>query len=164
MIWQKLRRTGSNEKRLVLYTDGAIRPDATGLGVVVRDETGQVLDWRSRRLPRAMTCNEAEYEAVLLGLEMVRALRPLEVEVRTDSQVVANQMLGLFAVRSANLRRLHARAREAAAALGAVKFVHVPRLRNRLADALAGEAADGIEIGDWRGESNCGRLNDYQPK
>ena len=164
MIWQKLRRTGSNEKRLVLYTDGAIRPDATGLGVVVRDETGQVLDWRSRRLPRAMTCNEAEYEAVLLGLEMVRALRPLEVEVRTDSQVVANQMLGLFAVRSANLRRLHARAREAAAALGAVKFVHVPRLRNRLADALAGEAADGIEIGDWSGESNCGRLNDYQPK
>lgn len=143
MIWQKLRRTGSNEKRLVLYTDGAIRPNATGLGVVVRDRRGQVVTWRSKRLPQAMTCNEAEYEAVLLGLEMVRALRPLEVEVRTDSQVVANQMLGLFAVRSANLRRLHARAREAAAALGAVKFVHVPRLRNRLADALAGEAADG---------------------
>ncbi|HET91037.1 MAG TPA: ribonuclease HI family protein [Chloroflexi bacterium] len=144
------RRGDNNGRRLILYTDGAIRPNATGLAAVVRDRKGRVVTWRSKRLPQAMTCNEAEYEAVLLGLEMVRALRPLRVEVRTDSQVVVNQMLGLFAVRSAHLRRLHAQAREAVAALGAVEFVHVPRLRNRLADALANEAADEwrMEIGD----------------
>jgi len=90
-----------------------------------------------------MTCNEAEYEALLFGLETVSALRAEQVEVRLDSQVVVNQMLGLFGVRNSALRRLHARARAAVAALGAVEFVHVPRLRNRLADALANEAADG---------------------
>ena len=91
-----------------------------------------------------MTCNEAEYEALLFGLGTVRTLRLEKVEVRMDSQVVVNQMLGLFAVRSVALRRLHARARAAVAVLGAVEFVHVPRLRNRLADALANEAADGM--------------------
>jgi len=91
-----------------------------------------------------MTCNEAEYEALLFGLETVRALQPEQVEVRMDSQVVVNQMLGLFAVRNVALRRLHARARAAVAAIGAVEFVHVPRLHNRLADALANEAAEGV--------------------
>ena len=62
---------------------------------------------------------------------------------RRDSQVVVNQMRGEFSVHSPALLRLHARARVAVAALDEVELVHVPRLRNRLADALANEAADG---------------------
>jgi len=141
----RMKRDGEDGRRLILWTDGAIRPGATGLGVVVRDGTGQVVTWRSKRLPEPMTCNEAEYEALLFGLETVGTLRPGQVEVRMDSQVVVNQMMGLFAVRNAALRRLHARARAAVAALGPVTFVHVPRLRNRLADALANEAVDEEE-------------------
>jgi len=148
---QKPRHGGDGRGRLIMYADGAIRPDSTGLGVVVRDRTGRVVTWRSRRLPRAMTCNEAEYEALLFGLETLRELRPARVEVRLDSQIVVNQMLGVFSVRNAALRRLHARARAAVAALDAVDFVHVGRLRNRLADALANEAADG-EGGGENGE------------
>jgi ribonuclease HI len=139
----KARDKDRDSRRLILYTDGAIRSDATGLGVIVRDETGRVLDWRSERLPQTMTCNQAEYEALILGLKMVHTLRPKHVEVRTDSQVVINQMRGEFSVHSPALRRLHARARVAVAALDEVELVHVPRLRNRLADALANEAADG---------------------
>jgi ribonuclease HI len=139
----KARGKDRNGRRLILYTDGAIRPGATGLGVVIRDETGRVLDWRSKRLPQEMTCNQAEYEALILGLETVHTLRPKHVEVRTDSQVVVNQMRGEFSVHSPALRCLHARARAAVATLDAVEWVHVPRLRNRLADALANEAADG---------------------
>jgi len=143
MIWRRSKRGGDGHARLILHTDGAIRPGWTGLGVVVRDGTGQVVAWRSERVAREMTCNEAEYEALLLGLETARALEPDQVEVRMDSQVVVNQMRGLFSVRKASLRRLHARARAAVAALGAVGFVHVPRRRNRLADALANEAVEG---------------------
>jgi len=128
---------------LLLYVDGAIRPNATGLGVVVRERTGRVLTWRSKRLPRAMTCNQAEYEALILGLEVARTLKLDRVEVRSDSQVVVNQMLGRFSVRKRALRHLHARASAAVALLEDVDLVHVPRERNRLADALANEAADG---------------------
>jgi ribonuclease HI len=128
---------------LLLYVDGAIRPNATGLGVVVRERTGQVVAWRSERLPRAMTCNQAEYEALILGLEVARTLRLDCVEVRSDSQIVVNQMLGRFSVRKQALRRLHAQASAVATAFDDVDLVHVPRERNRLADALANEAADG---------------------
>jgi ribonuclease HI len=141
MIWNALR--GGNGRRLLLYVDGAIRPHATGLGVVVRERSGRVVAWRSKRLPRAMTCNQAEYEALILGLEVARALRLDQVEVRSDSQVVVNQMLGRFSVRKRALRHLHARASAAVAALDDVELMHVPRERNRLADALAHEAADG---------------------
>ena len=158
------RRTDSNGKHLVLYTDGAIRPDATGLGVVLRDETRRVLDWRSRRLPRTMTCNQAEYEAVILGLEMAYTLRPERMEMRSDSQVVVNQMLGLFAVRNPALRRLHTRARAAVAALDEVKLVHVRRRRNRLADALASEAADGEWETGGHGTEEQGSRGDKEIK
>lgn len=141
MIWKRLSR--GDGRRLLLYVDGAIRPNATGLGVVVRDRTGQVLTWRSKRLPRAMTCNQAEYEALILGLEVARRMGLNHVEVRSDSQIVINQMLGRFSVRKRALRRLHARASAAATALDRLELVHVPRERNRLADALANEAADG---------------------
>jgi ribonuclease HI len=130
-------------KAVVLYVDGAIRPGATGLGIVISDGAGKVIAWHSRRLSQAMSCNEAEYEALLFGLEVVREMRPERIEVRSDSSIVVNQMMGLFRVRSTSLRRLHARARAATAALGQVVFVHVPRLRNRLADALANDAAEG---------------------
>jgi len=146
MIWFNLGQGQDKNGHLILHTDGAIRPDRTGLGVVVRDEAGKVLKWRSKRLLQEMTCNQAEYEALILGLQTARTLKPERVEVRMDSQLVVNQMLGLFAVRSPALRRLHARARAAAAALNGVDFVHVGRKHNRLADALANEAADGIEV------------------
>jgi ribonuclease HI len=146
--WQRSRKDGAGGGRLILWVDGAIRPGVTGLGVVVRDQKGRVVTWQSKALSQTMTCNEAEYEALLFGLETVQDMRPAQVEVRTDSQVVANQMLGLFAVRNSSLRRLHARARAIVAALGTVEIVHVPRLRNRLADALANEAAEGSMSND----------------
>ncbi len=149
MIRQMLKRNKHGYERLILCTDGALRPGVTGLGIVVRDGMGQVVVWRGKRLPQAMTCNEAEYAALIFGLETVRALKPEQIQVRMDSQVVVNQMRGLFAVRNARLRRLHTQARALVATLDLdldrVEFVYVPRLRNRLADALANEAADGVE-------------------
>ena len=144
------RLLGGNGRRLILYVDGAIRPNATGLGVVVRDPTGRVLSWRSKRLARAMTCNQAEYEALILGLEVAQGLNGERIEVRSDSQVVVNQMRGRFSVRKRALKLLHARASAAVAELREVKLVHVPREHNRLADALANEAADG----EWEGEAS----------
>lgn len=38
------------------------------------------------------TNNEAEYEALLVGLEVAELLGAIEVEVKADSQVVVNQV------------------------------------------------------------------------
>ena len=136
---------------LLVYTDGAIRPErgVSGLAAIVRDETGRVLYWWSRR-DKKMTCNEAEYAAVILAMESLRASRsnPHEVRVHSDSQVLVQQMSGYAAARAPALRQAQMRLRGLALQFEKVGFHHIPREQNRLADALANEAADGKETNE----------------
>ncbi len=127
-----------------VFTDGAIRPDAgvSGQAAIVRDEGWGIRHWWSRKAGR-MTCNEAEYAAVILALESLRALRPREVHIYSDSQVVVHQMQGLAAARAPALRQAQARARALTVQFERVIFHHIPREHNRLADALANDAVDG---------------------
>ncbi|PIX47134.1 MAG: hypothetical protein COZ54_02005, partial [Anaerolineae bacterium CG_4_8_14_3_um_filter_59_70] len=99
-------------KYVRVYTDGAIRPEkgVSGLAAVVRDESGQIRHWWSRRAGR-MTCNEAEYAAVILALESLRPMQPQEVHVYSDSQVVVQQMRGLATARAPAMRQAQARLR-----------------------------------------------------
>jgi ribonuclease HI len=128
-------------KRLLVYCDGAIGAGrrGSGLGVVIRDEQGEIIGLAKRGMP-PMTNNEAEYAALVLAFESVRRFRPRTLTVYMDSEVVVGQMQGRFAVRSAALRRWHSQACRLARRFRQVDYVHLPRESNRLADALAAEA------------------------
>ena len=135
------------QRELLLFTDAAIgeRGKATGLGAVVRQPDGKILAWVTRRMGR-MTNNEAEYAALILGLETVRRFRPRKLHCFLDSEIVVGQMRGDFSVHSPALRRWHTRACAAARRFRRVTFTHIPRERNRLADALANEALNGWKL------------------
>jgi ribonuclease HI len=128
---------------LVLRTDGASRgnPGPAAAGVVIEDETGQVIA-RGKRFLGHMTNNQAEYRALILGLRAVGQYRPSAVTVYMDSELVINQMAGRYQVRDAQLRPLYDEAQGEARKLREVRFVHVRRSMNRLADKLANEALD----------------------
>jgi ribonuclease HI len=134
----------AKKRRLVVHADGAIRddPPVTGIGVVIRDGQGQVLDWISEVSEGRLTCNEAEYAAMIRALQAAQAYCPCEVHLYLDSLIVVNQMRGRFAVRSPALRRLNAQAQLLVRRFRQVTFTHVRRKRNRLADALANEAVE----------------------
>lgn len=51
------------------------------------------------------TNNEAEYEALVVGLSIAKALGATEVEVKTDSQVVVNQVLGVYVAKDKKLKK-----------------------------------------------------------
>lgn len=129
--------------RLVIHVDGAIAGNRhTGVAAVAIDQKGYHLGWLSRRLSR-MTNNEAEYHAVLLGLELAGELRAPRVTIVTDSEVVVRQMQGHSRVNSPRLKGLHRKTCQAASRFEQVEFRHVGREENRLADALAAEALAG---------------------
>ena len=132
------------QDELVAYADGAIgyRSDHTGVGAVLLDGQGHILVWGNRRLGQ-MTNNEAEYAGLVLALELAARLRPRRLRVYLDSAVVVGQMNGKFGVRSKGLKPWHRRACQLARQLVEVSYYHVPRQRNRLADALANEALAG---------------------
>jgi ribonuclease HI len=137
-----LRRPRQNLIRV--HIDGAIRPEAglSGLAVVARDTQGVIL-WTVTRAAGALTCNAAEYAAAVLALEELERRGVRRAIIFSDSQIVVDQMCGRASVRSPRLRELAARLRRLAAGFTQISFRHIPRERNRLADALAAELLEG---------------------
>lgn len=133
-------------KVLRLFTDGAARgnPGPAGVGVVIEDDQGLRLRGLTRYIGIA-TNNQAEYRALIEGLEAVGEWRPDRVEIYLDSRLVVEQVKGNFKVKNAELQPLHRRAQELVRALPVAFVEHVERERNRGADALANRAID-----DWQ--------------
>ncbi|WP_239459862.1 bifunctional RNase H/acid phosphatase [Nocardioides daejeonensis] len=131
-------------RQVVVEADGASRgnPGPASYGAVLRDaETGEVIAEDARTLGVA-TNNVAEYSGLVAGLELAAARAPgAAVEVRMDSKLVIEQMSGNWKIKNADLAVLADRAR--AAHPGPVRYVWVPRERNRDADRLGNEVLDG---------------------
>ena len=130
-------------KNLVVETDGASRgnPGLAGAGVIIKDGGGRILETIGRFLGLA-TNNQAEYQALIAGLEAVAHHEPESVTVRMDSELLVKQMNGDYRVRHPDLLPLYARAVDLAFALPQVRFEHVPRERNPGADRVANMAID----------------------
>ncbi len=127
-----------------LYCDGASRgnPGPAAAGAVIRDaQSGKVLAELKKRLGRA-TNNEAEYEALLMGLEEAGRLGAARVAVFADSQLVIRQVLGEYKVKHPEMKRRHAQAMVRLAGFPEWSAKHVPREENAHADKLANQALD----------------------
>jgi len=133
----------------IINTDGALRLEMgkTGLAAIVRDEKGQIIYLWSRQ-DKPMTCNEAEYAAAIMALEKIHALRnpPYLLRILSDSQVLVHQMSGIATARAPALRQMQMKLRGLLVQFEKVEFQHIPREQNRLADAIANDAADGREM------------------
>jgi len=130
--------------KLIVHVDGGARgnPGPAAAACVVSNPDGEVLEERARLLGEA-TNNVAEYRALLLGLERARELGASEVEVVNDSELVAKQVRGLYKVRHAAMRPLHAEAMAALRGFDGWSIRSVPRAQNADADALVNAALDG---------------------
>lgn len=104
-------------------------------------EDGTVVAEIARGIGEA-TNNVAEYTAVIDGLTRARELGARSVTLRSDSQLLINQLTGRYRVKSPHLQPLHRRARSLGAGFEQITFEHVPRERNVAADALANIGVD----------------------
>jgi ribonuclease HI len=83
------------ERTLILRTDGAARgnPGPAAAGVVIERLDGSPVA-RDAIYLGALTNNQAEYRALILGLRAVAAYNPAAVRVLMDSELVVRQMTG----------------------------------------------------------------------
>jgi ribonuclease HI len=127
----------------VLNVDGGARgnPGPAGVGVVIADPEGNELGRANAYIGEA-TNNEAEYRALLLGLERALALGAREVDVVNDSELVAHQVNGRYKVKKETLRMLHQQALAALGAFDRWSIRPVRREANTVADDLVNEAID----------------------
>lgn len=125
-----------------IYIDGASlgNPGQSGAGIVSYDEQGNEA-WRESVHLGTMTNNMAEYEALVRALRKAREMAVASVSVYTDSQLVANQILGLYRIRNDRLRRYLQEAQNLIGDFNSFEIRYIPREKNRLADKLAKSAA-----------------------
>ncbi len=110
--------------------------------MVIEDlDTGEVVEEHSRFLGTT-TNNQAEYQAVILGLERCHALGATLVEVLADSELLIRQANGEYRVKNPDLQLRFQEMRAWVIKIGRVVFRHVYREANKRADALANEAMD----------------------
>lgn len=133
--------------KAVLRFDGGSRTGSkrSGCGAVLYGETGNEIASAYKRLPYG-TNNVAEYEGLILGLEMALEHDIDALSVEGDSMLVIQQMSGKWKINYPHLRILHKKASELYHRVPNGRgFFHIYRDKNERADALANQAMDSCE-------------------
>lgn len=130
-------------KEVIVYTDGGSRgnpgPSAAGFVILSADE--QVL-FEGGKYLGITTNNQAEYQAVKLGLEKAAEIGARSVKFRMDSLLIVNQMLGVYQIKNRDLWPIYANIKELIKKFDKVSFMHVRREFNKDADALVNKVLD----------------------
>ena len=126
-----------------IFADGGSRgnPGPSASGYVIFDGKDKLIVEKGVYLG-ITTNNQAEYTALKLAVENAVSLGAREVEVYMDSLLVINQMKGLFKVKNRDLWPLNESIKETCKKFKKVRFQHVPRELNKLADAQVNKALD----------------------
>jgi ribonuclease HI len=129
-----------------LYTDGGSRgnPGDSACAYVICSLDDMVVEKAGAYLGMA-TNNQAEYYGFVRGLERARDLGINRVTLFSDSQLVVNQMTGLYKVKNQELAPLHQQAKALAASFEKINFTYVPRELNKIADAEVNRILDQKE-------------------
>lgn len=129
--------------RLTIFTDGGARgnPGPAAGGIVIKDESGKNIDAFGTYLGE-QTNNFAEYSALIAGLKRAHELGGTEIECVLDSDLIVNQMKGLFKVKEPTLQKLFVQSYNASAKFKKVSYRHVPREKNKEADKLVNDTLD----------------------
>jgi ribonuclease HI len=123
--------------------DGGARgnPGSAGYGAVIKDADGQVLAELYEGIG-VSTNNVAEYRGLIAALEWARAHGHTRLHIKSDSQLIVQQMLGHYRVKHEGLLPLYLKARRLATEIGEVSFEHVRREQNKDADRLSNLGMD----------------------
>ncbi|XP_042416022.1 uncharacterized protein LOC122005152 [Zingiber officinale] len=136
----------SPEETWKIYVDGSANHHRSGVGVLVISPQGDILQVAVRLNFRA-TNNEAEYEALLAGLQAARHVGAVRVIIYSDSQLVTQQVTGNFIINGDKLQMYQEAYEKMKAEFAEVTVTKIPRAENQRADELAKMAKATM---DWR--------------
>lgn len=140
--------------QIILYADGGARgnPGPAAAGAVLFDSAGGELARLKAALGTA-TNNEAEYSAVIFGIQKARELGATKLEIRLDSKLIVEQLSGRWKIKEPRMRAAATKALAELAAIPAWSIRHVPREHNKIADSLVNAVLDA-QVGpkkEWQG-------------
>ncbi|XP_075097961.1 uncharacterized protein LOC142175275 [Nicotiana tabacum] len=84
-----------------------------------------------------LTNNEADHDALIAGLELARGLDSEVIEIKCDSQLVVNQVYGIFETKEECMKQYLVKIQALLARFLEWSITHIPREENAEVDALA---------------------------
>ena len=116
--------------------DGAANQRGSGVGLVLMSPEKITIE-KSLRLSFSATNNEAEHEALLMGMIMVQKIGGKAVKAFLDSKLVVGQIMGDLEVRDPRMQEYLCQIRSIQAKFEVFDLSHIPRDGNIHADSLA---------------------------
>lgn len=132
--------TKKSPLHLTLYTDGGSMPNPgpAGIGVVIKN--GEVTIKTVSKYIGNATNNQAEYMALIAGLEEARNIGAKTVSIRMDSELLVLQLDGTYRVKDIKLAPLYYQVKQLLLSFSSIDIQHIPRELNTEADRLVHEA------------------------
>ncbi|VFQ71616.1 unnamed protein product [Cuscuta campestris] len=127
----------------IMSIDGSSGSQSCGAGIVlITPEKFRI--YYAIRFQFRVSNNEAEYEALINGLKILRKMGVSRVQVYTDSRLVVGQITGAFEAKEERMKRYRDLTLEV---LGKFEFKleHIPRAQNAEADVLSKLSAESPE-------------------
>ena len=119
-----------------VYIDGALNQKGSGIGLV-QISPEKVIVEKSLRLDFLATNNEAEYEALLMGIAMVQKMGGKLVKVFSDSRLVVGQVKGEFEAKDERMQGYLSQVKFLQSEFESFNLLHIPRSGNAHTDYLA---------------------------
>jgi ribonuclease HI len=132
---EKFKDEKASNKAWKMNFDGAHSRSGKGAGIVLKSPTGKTYNF-AFKLEFDATNNVAEYEALLLGLEIAKDMGIKILNIKGDSDLVILQVKNKYACKSERLRRYRNAIWDVIEFFDAMDLIAIPRDQNSLADSL----------------------------
>ncbi|XP_057808573.1 uncharacterized protein LOC131023048 [Salvia miltiorrhiza] len=120
----------------IAFVDGSVTKEGCRIGVYIISPGYGIYQFAIKFTCR-MSNNEAEYEVVVRGARILSELKAECVIIRTDSQLVAQQLLGAYHVKDQRMKAYHCKINEIKQKFMGFKIEQISREENTKADLLA---------------------------
>ena len=125
----------------IIWTDGSSNQQAGKAGVLLQLPKGDTIECavclQFFCLQFSTTNNEAEYEAILSGLDLAKAAGAMSVVIHYNSQVFVRHINGDYKAKGERMREYLSMIKRKMGEGLLANFVQIPREKNKQADRLA---------------------------
>jgi len=132
-----LERSGNQARDADLFVDGAadLHSQTAGIGGAVFMDGKEIYCFSEPLLNK--TNNEAEYTALLKGVQTILELKLVNINIYSDSELIVNQIKGKYNIKNDRMIVLHGQVMDALNGVKTWSIHHIRREKNKRADGLS---------------------------